>query len=81
MIYIALQNVSLLTRVLSCKFEKFNFVETLYINRLGSPVQVHHDSMKSLEIPPLEVFLGEVDTFCRVDTAAKCITFSHGSPV
>ena len=55
-----------------------HFLETLYIDGTGSTDQVHYVSVIFLEIPPLEVSLEKVDTFCRIDTAAKRINFYKG---
>ena len=51
------------------KYDAFNnekicfFLETLYIDGIDNPDQVHYICYKILEIPPLEVFLGEFDKF------------------
>ena len=52
------------------KYDPFNnekicffFLETLYIDGIGYPDQVHNVCDKILEILQLEVFLGEFDKF------------------
>ena len=59
------------------------FLETLYIDEIGSPDQVHYVSIKILEIPLLFVFLGEVDTYRGSDSAAirRPYQFLQGSPL
>ena len=75
------QYVSNFTRVPPCNIEKKNILETLYIDEIGSPNQVHYVSIKILEIPLLLVFLGEVDTYRGSDSAAIRINFYKGSPL
>ena len=77
---IAPQYVSIFTRVPPCNIEKkWNFLETLYIDGIGSPDQVHDVSIKILEIPLLLVFEGEVDTYFSNDTTTKRINFYKGN--
>ena len=79
---IAPQYVSIFTRVPHCNIEKkLNFLETLYIDEIGSPYQVHYVSINILEIPLLLVFLGEVDTYRGSDSAAIRINFYKGPPL
>ena len=78
---IAPQYVSIFTRVPPCNIEKKKFLETLYIDEIGSPDQVHYVSIKILEIPLLLVFLGEVDTYRGSDSAAIRINFYKGPPL
>ena len=79
---IAPQYVSIFTRVPPCNIEKkYNFLETLYIDGIGSPDHVHVVSIKILEIPLLLVFLGEVDTYRGSDSAAIRINFYKGPPL
>ena len=79
---LAPQYVSIFTRVPPCNIEKNNFfLETLYIDEIGSPNQVHYVSIKILEIPLLFVFLGEVDTYRGSDSAAIRINFYKGPPL
>ena len=78
----ALQYVSNFTRVPPCNIEKNKiFYETLYIDEIGSPNQVHYVFIKILEIPLLLVYLGEVDTYRGSDSAAKRIKFYKGPPL
>ena len=60
---------------------KKKFLETLHIDEIGSPDQVHYVSMKILEIPLLLVFLGEVDTYRGSASAAIRIKFNKGPPL
>ena len=54
---IAPQYVSIFTRVPPCDIEKkYNFLETLYIDGIGSSDHVHDVCIKILEIPLLLVF-------------------------
>ena len=79
---IAPQYVSIFTRVPPCNIEKKeNFLETLYIDGIGSPDHVHDVSIKILEIPLLLVFLGEVDTYRGSDSAAIRINFYNCPPL
>ena len=55
--------------------EKKKFLETLHIDGIVSPDQVHYVSIKILEIPLLLVFLGEIDTCRGSDSAAIRINF------
>ena len=57
-----------------------NFLETFYIDGIGSPYQVHDVSIKILEIPLLLLFLGEIDTYRVSDSAAIRINFYKGPP-
>ena len=77
---IAPQYVSIFTRVPPCNIEKKN-LETLYIDGIGSPDEVHYASIKILEIPLLLMFLGEVDTYRGSDSAAIRINFYKGPPL
>ena len=61
--------------------KKKKFLETLDIDEIGSPDQVHYVSIKILEIPLLLVFLGEVDTYHGSDSAAIRINFYKGPPL
>ena len=70
---IAPQYVSLFIRVPPCKIKKN--LETLFIDVKGSPDQGHYVSIKTLEIPLLLVFFGEVDTYCGVDT--YCVAYER----
>ena len=82
MAVIAPQYVSIFTRVPPCNIEKTqNFLETHYIDGIGSPDHVHDVSIKILEIPLLLVFLGEVDTYRGSDSAAIRINFYKGPPL
>ena len=47
------QNVSIFTRVPLVTLKKLKLLETLYIDGLGSPDQVHYVSIKFLELPLL----------------------------
>ena len=77
---IAPQYVSIFTRVPPCNIEKKkNFLETLYIDGIGSPDHVHDVSIKIIEIPLLLVFLGEVDTYFSNDTTTKRVNFDKGN--
>ena len=79
---IAPQYVSIFTRVPPCNKEKNKFLlETLNIDGIGSPDQVHEVSIQILEIPFLLVFLGEVDTYRGRDSAAIRINFYRGPPL
>ena len=54
---IAPQYVSIFTKVPPCNIEKKKiFLETLYIDEIGSPDQEHYVSIKILEIPLLLLF-------------------------
>ena len=65
-----------------CNIEKYKiFLETLYIDEIGSPDQVHYVSIKILETPLLLGFLGEVDTYRGSDSAAIRINFYKGPPL
>ena len=73
------QNVSIFVPLVTLK--KIKFLETLYIDEIGSPDQVHYVSIKILEIPLLLlVFLGEVDTYRGSDSTAIRMKFYKGPP-
>ena len=79
---IAPQYVSTFTRVPPCNIEKkYNFLETPYIDGIGSLDQVHDVSIKILEVSLVLVFLGEVDTYRGSDSAAIRINFYKGPPL
>ena len=72
---IAPQYVLILTRVPPCNIEKNKkILETLYIDGIGSPDEVHYVSIKILEIHLLLVFLGEVDTYFSNDSAPQNVS-------
>ena len=73
------QYVSNFTRAPLVTLKK-KILETLYIDEIGSPNQVHYISIKILEIPLLLVFLGEVDTYRGNDSAACVSNFTRVPP-